>query len=259
MKKNVLLLLTLITTSCSVMKISNNYTPLIKKEDYDKLGIKERLNNSEPTVIKQSSNVAILDDEVTQDYLNEGYLILGYGTFISDSEFDDSDYKSYAATENKSVDVIIHQSQYKGSRTSNLSYSTPTSQTTYHSGSAYNSYGSTNYYGSSTTYGSKLNTIPITVHTYANAALFLSKSNVCEKSDFGLGYNPASKEIQKSLGTRDVFVINRVCKNSSAYKAGLFIGDIFIINNRKPASENKISIKVFRNNKTFNLELNSKS
>ena len=262
MKQTKLLIVYFVLTGCSAAKINQAYKPIFKSSEYENFQIEKRSEGSIPIFVEKPSSSNLVTEEETEEYINKGYVILGISNLITDKRFDSDDYKSFTTSSNyrddtEFIDTVIFTSKYLGSQTSSISYSTPTSSTTYHSGSVYGTGGSANYYGSSTTYGSKINTVPITVHSFKNTALFLSKSNVCSYLRSGLGYHQASKEIQKHIGERESFVVNRVCKESPAYKAGLFIGDIFILDKtRTPAAnEEEIHLKIFRSNKVFNITL----
>lgn len=108
-------------------------------------------------------------DEV-YDLLFSDFLVIGRSAFNGPYENPGS---SSSFAKSIGTDVFITTSQFKETRTSFVSLSTPTSSTTYVSGYS----GSGSFYGTATTYGTQQTTVPIRINRYDQNGYFLRNVN----------------------------------------------------------------------------------
>lgn len=123
--------------------------------------------NTTKVMVFEYSNVNIRE---IYDLLYSDFLVIGKSGF--NGPYQDP---KRAAEFAKSIgaDVFIAASQFKETRTSFVSSSTPTTSTTYISGYT----GSGSFYGTATSYGTKTTTEPISVDRYNQHGLYLRNLN----------------------------------------------------------------------------------
>jgi len=139
------------------------------------VGHKEFYNQMAPMKYPPTNKVMVfeysnVDLREIYELLFSDFLIIGSSGFNGPYE-DPSQAISFA----KSIgaDVFLSTSQFQETRTSFLSLSTPSSNTTYISGYS----GAGSFYGSATTYGTRTTTVPISVDRYDQDGMYLRNVN----------------------------------------------------------------------------------
>lgn len=139
------------------------------------LGHKAFYKQVAPTKYPPTSNIMVF--EYSNVDLAEIYeLLFSDFLIIGKSEFDgpyESPYQARSYAESIGADILITTAQFKETRTSFITLSTPISSTTHISG--YD--GSGSFYGTATTYGTQTTTIPVQENRYDQDGIYLKNVN----------------------------------------------------------------------------------
>jgi hypothetical protein len=129
------------------------------------------------TPVKYPPNAGVMVFEYQNVNLKEVYellfsdfLIIGHSSFNGPYE---PPAEALAYAESIGADIFLASSQFLNTRTSFINLATPTSSTTYLNGYS----GSGSFHGTATTYGTRMQTVPIVVHRYDQAGIFLRNVN----------------------------------------------------------------------------------
>ena len=260
MKIYLLLINLLLLVSCSgLRRINRGFIEVINPNAYEKYQITNRDKGSFADTIVVDRTANLLSADETIKLLNDGYIILGYSNFTSKKKYLAKHFTHSKPGKMLSTNLIVYASEYKGTTSSILPVSVPTTSTVHHSGnissSNYNA-PNYNYQGTSITDGTQVTYVPVSTKHYANSALFLAKSNICKSLTFGFESIEASRSMQKKFGRRDIFRVTRVCRDGSAYHSGLFVGDFF---HKIQKNNKKLDLLIYRNNKKIRVRINIKS
>jgi hypothetical protein len=158
-------------------------------------------------------------------YAKRGYVMIGQSMFNSGRrEADDSAVQQ--AREVGADLVLILDSRYTGSVTSNVPITTPTTTTSYSTGSAtaYGPRGSVTAYGSgtTTTYGTTTNYVPLTVHRSDYGAVFFVK----QRFNLGLFFRDLNDSERQELQSNKGVAVSVVVDGTPAFDADMLVGDV---------------------------------
>lgn len=139
------------------------------------LGYKEFYTQEAPTKYPPTQKVTLfeyanVDLEEIYKLLYSDFLVIGRSGFNGPYE---NPTQSVSFAKSIGADVFLSTSQFKETKTSVMSMSSPTMHTTYVSG--YSDTGS--HYGTATTYGTSTSTVPLSVDRYDQAGLYLRNVN----------------------------------------------------------------------------------
>lgn len=174
--------------------MQNPYKQFFSKAMDSGIPLQDSVNNPSISVVNRSEFLS------QKEYLRkQGFVLLGDSEFSAGEVLTRND-QAIAHAKNIGASHILIARSYEGTRSGNLSLTTPTQNTTYHSGNVnlYGTDGSFNtgsYYGSSTTYGTQTTNIPYSVTRYNVLASFFGSP---------VNQSDARKIIseQKSLGEK---------------------------------------------------------
>ncbi len=210
-------------------------------------------------------------EEDSRAMMENGFVMIGSSSFNSGAV-----NESQAIQQAKKVkaSVIIVYSEYTNTVTGTMPYTTynPSQTiTSYDSGSVYGAGGSA-YYSGTSTYtvpgGSSTQHIPYSVNRYDYGASYWVK---IKKLNFGVNCIELPNEVRQKLERNTGGYINVVMKNTPAFNANFFSGDVLIrmnqrdINNCqdfmnavKEYSGQKVVIEIIRKKqiKTISVQLN---
>lgn len=179
----------------------------------------ESTSTDEPKIFRGN---AIETDNQTM--LENGYSPLGYSSFNAGNV---SENQAVIQAKDVHASVVIVYSKYTNTVSGLLPLTLPTTQTstTSLSGSVYGSGGSANYYGNAytTTQGSRTTYIPYNVNRSDYFATYWVKMKT---PIFGVQVRELTPELRKQINSNKGLVIIAVIKNSPAFMADLFKGDI---------------------------------
>lgn len=139
------------------------------------LGHKDFYNQEAPTkypptavtMVFEYNNVNLRE---IYDLLFSDFLVIGRSGFNGPYE---PPANALSFAKSIGADVFLSSAQFKETKTSFMSLSTPTSSTSYISGYS----GAGSFYGTATTYGTRTTTIPIQVNRYDQGGLYLRNVN----------------------------------------------------------------------------------
>lgn len=173
-----------------------------------------------------------------QRMLEEGYVLLGYSSFNGGNV---NEQNAVMHGRRIGASVVITYSQYTHTLSGSLPITTPDIQTAtthgsataFGSGTAYGSGGYANYSGSgtafgssqTTVYGSRTTYVPYNVARYDYLATFWVKTKA---SIFGTRVVDLTAEQHREIGSNQGVMVGVVIKDTPAYKADLFKGDIIV-------------------------------
>jgi len=161
-------------------------------------------------------------DEDAQKMMEDNYVLLGYSSFFG-REFKES----LAIAQGKEIhaDVVLLYMNFKDTQSGNMPLVLPDTQTSTTQGTGV--VGMTPYSGSftTTTYGSRTMYMPFNVNRYDYLAWYWVKRRV---PLLGIIPRDLTAEERKKIGTNKGIFIAVTVKNSPAYKADVFKGDIII-------------------------------
>ena len=151
------------------------------------------------------------------------YIVVGYSSFNGGYE----DTKNAAAQAKRiGATIVLTNSQYTNTQSSNSALLLPSNQTSYHSGSVYSggTYGT--YSGTSSTYGTTA--VPITTHQrrYDQTAYYLVKST--QKIRFGVSVDDLTPDLRVKVERNTGALINIVIEDTPAFYSNIMVGDILI-------------------------------
>lgn len=217
MKRTILLLVVLVLTGCA--------NPFVKFYQDKTGGIDLTkasnvvLSTGEPKSF-QGSN----PETDSQRMLEDGYSLIGVSSF-NGGNINMSD----SLTQAKAIhaEIVLIYSKYTGTRSGVVPLTLPDTRTstTTLSGSAFGSGGYGNFYGTAntTTYGTQTTYIPYNVDRHDYLATYWIKLKPPILGVFTLDLTP---EIRKSISSNKGALVNAVIKNSPAFRADIFKGDI---------------------------------
>ena len=187
-----------------------------------------------PTGSPQVVPVAKWDDSTATTFARRGYVLIGSSSFTSGSAESDRDAISLGAQLGADL-VVILSPEYKGSVTSTIPLTLPTTTTSQTNGTAtaYGSGGPVTAFGNSTTatYGSSTTYVPVTVQRSAYGAGYFVKKHY----RFGALFRDLNEgERQEFQTNRGAYVVN-VVDNTPAYDSDILPRDVIIgINGQAP-------------------------
>jgi len=177
------------------------------------------LPTGEPKLFQGSNQ-----DTDIETMLENGYYLVGFSSFNAGNV-----NMGAALTQAKRVhaEVVLFYSKYTGTRSGVMPLTVPDTQksTTTLSGSTYGSGGFESFSGTAntTTYGSKTVYTPYSVDRYDYLAVYWIKG---KPPVFGVHVKDLTPEIRQSIGSNRGLLVNVVIKNSPAFRADIFKGDI---------------------------------
>ncbi|OIR04247.1 hypothetical protein GALL_137290 [mine drainage metagenome] len=135
----------------------------------------QTFQQSSPTKFPATTNVMVfeyrnVDIHNIYDLLFSDFLIIGKSGFTGSYE---DPRASLEFAKSIGTDVFVTTSQFKGTRTSFVPMSTPTSDTSYMSGYS----GGTPFYGTTNSYGTTTTMIPVNYDRYEQNGLYLKNVN----------------------------------------------------------------------------------
>lgn len=179
---------------------------------------------AEPLVERTSGKA---DDAFFNAYNRRGYGVIGVASFTSSRGESDAAAIKQARAVGADL-VVIAEPVHRGSSTTHIPLTLPTTTTAYTSGTAtvYGSGGTATAVGNSTTtiHATQTSIIPVTVnHTGYGAAFFIKQRLV-----LGVNTRALNDEERAQLQTNKGLVIRAVVDGSPAYEADLLVGDIIL-------------------------------
>lgn len=177
------------------------------------------LPSGEPKLFQGSNQEAD-----SQRMIEDGYALVGFSSFNGGNVNADD-----ALPQAKSVhaEIILYYSEYTGTRSGTIPLILPDTQTstTTLSGSTFGTsgYGSFSGTANTTTYGTRTGYIPYSVNQYDYFASYWIKR---KPPVFGVYIRDLTPELRKSIGSNKGVLVNAVIKNSPAFRADIFKGDI---------------------------------
>lgn len=183
--------------------------------------------NSKMIILPEGEPAVFNGSDLDNDYqkmVEDGYILLGHSSFQGAN----IDFKQ-AKTHGKKVhaEIVLLYSKYQKTVSGNMPLMLPNTQTTATnvSGNVSGSGGNAYYSGSgtSTTNGSRAVYVPFNVDRYEYFASYWIKR---KGTIFGVEPRGITDKIRSEIGSNMGVLVNVVIKNSPAFFAGLFKGDV---------------------------------
>lgn len=248
--------LSMLFVSLALSACVNNYEKFY--QDYSQKWATGIASPSKPPSVCPSSGSPIQD---VKRMFERGYVNIGESSFNAEAEPKEN---ALAKAKEVGAECVIIYSQYTGTDTGSIPFTTTTPVTTYQSGSvntfsgSYSAFG--NYRGTSTTYVPQTTYIPYSIDRYDQNALFFAPM---KESCFGVLSEDMTDDQKRMVGSNKGFVVSAVRHDSPADLANLLPGDIVTAVDGDAGNLDKflsrsgetISLTVFRAEKNFVLPL----
>ncbi|HMI82806.1 MAG TPA: PDZ domain-containing protein [Polyangiaceae bacterium] len=164
-------------------------------------------------------------ESMLANYKKRGYVMVGHSMFNSGT----NESEASALKQGQAIGadlVLVINPQYRGSVTSNIPITTPTSTTSYTAGSAtaYGPAGPVTAYGSAstTTYGNKTTYMPMTVHRSDYGAIYFVK----QRFTLGAFVRDLNDGERQELQTNQGVVVLTIVDDTPAFRADILPGDV---------------------------------
>lgn len=260
MKTIVLILsLTVIISGCAQSGYKKFYNPFVDTKALS--GVELLGPNEEPRVLTSND----LDQDL-RTLRAKRYIVVGYSSFNGKYE----DTKNAAAQAKKlGATLVLVNSEYTNTQSSNSALLIPSNQTSFHTGSVYSggTYGT--YSGTTSSYGTSV--VPFTMHQrrYDQTAYYLVKST--RKLRFGIALVDLTPNLRVEIERNTGALIDIVIEDTPAFYSNILAGDILIsiddnlVKNVKHAHELMVKIPeqqsvstfvVMRNGRTKSIKIN---
>lgn len=224
MKNFALILLAALSISgCATNSYQAFYTQNLTPDDMTKI---DALKPGEEPKLLYSQDM----DRDYKTLRSKNYVVIGHSSFNGGLEHTDN---AIAQAKAVGASVILVNTKYTNTLTTNSTLLLPDNKTTYHSGNIYGSGGGyANYSGTSTTYGTTA--VPYTTHQdrYDQSAYFLAKSN--QKVRFGIGTAEIPPELRAEIERNTGALVDVVMEDMPAYVANIMAGDVLIAVDGRP-------------------------
>ena len=169
----------------------------------------------------------VITDDLTRDILRireDGYEPVGYSSFVGPPQ---DPKKAIKQAKKLKAEIIVYASTYESTRSGAMPILIPNNRTTTLTGNAYGSGGWGSYSGTASTYGSTPVVVPFSVDRYNQTAVYFAKIRP-EKIGLGLRYSPLDPVKAKELGTNKAVIVEYVIRQSPAFLADIFSGDVVL-------------------------------
>jgi membrane-associated protease RseP (regulator of RpoE activity) len=175
----------------------------------------------------QVVSVAKWDSNTAGSFARQGYVLIGSSSFTSGHPEPDQDAIRLGTQIGADL-VVILSPEYKGTVSSNVPITVPTTSTSYTNASAtaYGAGGPAMAYGSSTTttYGTSTTYVPVTVQRSAYAAGYFIKKHYV----FGAMFRDLNDAERQQYQTNRGAYVSTVIDGSPAYNADILPGDVIL-------------------------------
>jgi len=220
MKQLIAISFVILLTGCASNPFSKFYYDLTNGQDLTKFDHLTLLEKDKKPLLYRGKDKD--DDRIKM--LENNYIMVGYSSFNAgnvDEKGVFTQAKRIRAT------AIVLYSQYTNTVSGAMPLTLPDTQTsnTNVSGSVYGSGGYANYsgYANTTTYGTKTTYIPYNVQRYDYGATYWVQRN---RTTFGLVPIDLDANLRAEIQSNKGMLIEAVIKNSPAFRADIFRGDI---------------------------------
>lgn len=180
-----------------------------------------------PTGSPQVAAVAHWDANTAGACARQGYVLIGSSSFTSGHPEPDQDAIKLATQIGADLVVILNP-EYKGTVSTSVPITVPTTSTSYTNANAtaYGAGGPVMAYGNSTTttYGSSTTYVPVTVQRSAYAAGFFIKKRYI----FGAMFRDLNDTERQQYQTNRGAYVSTVIDGSPAYNADILPGDVIL-------------------------------
>ncbi len=154
----------------------------------------------------------------------DGYAIVGFSSFSGPSINAD---KAKKQAKRIKAEIVIYTSSYERTRSGGMPMMMPNNTTTTMNANVYGSGGVGGFGGTANTYGTTPVVVPFSVDSYHTTAYYFSRVRP-EKIGWGLRWNTLTPEQARAVGTNKAMVVYAVVRNSPAFDADIFPGDIIL-------------------------------
>jgi len=220
MKLYLLLPIIIGLSACAANPFSKFYYDLTNGQDLTKLKHISLLEEGQEPLLYKGSD----KDEDRIKMLENNYVMVGYSSFNAGNVNENGVFtqaKKVRAT------AIVLYSQYTNTVSGSMPLTLPNTQTsnTNISGNVYGSGGYANYsgYANTTTYGTKTTYIPYNVRRFDYGATYWVKR---KNTTFGLIPIDLDANLRAEIQSNKGMLVEAVIKDSPAYRADIFRGDI---------------------------------
>jgi len=250
-------------SGCALTRGGNGYSDFYKAETWATPGAIAEMRAGPVAVSPRVDPVPKWDESIASVYARQGYVLIGSSAFTSGRPEPDQDAITLGTQVGADL-VVILSPEYKGTVTTSVPITTPSSTTSYTNGTA-TAYGAGSpmmAYGNSTTttYGTSTSYIPITVQRSGYAADYFVK----KRYRFGANYRDLTDSERQQLQTNRGVYVSTIVDNSPAYNSDILPGDAIVsVNEHAPSgaagfsellNENRgrtVNITVIRAGKTL--------
>lgn len=151
-----------------------------------------------------------------------GYYMVGYSNFDAGRI---AEGRAMEQAKKIRAEIVIVYSKYRGTVTSLMAVTVPTTQTTEHSGTISGSGAPINYSSTSKTTGTRTDYIPYSVDRFGYLATYWVKR---KEGGLGIAAVDLTPMDRRALGANYGVVVTSVTKGGAAFKQDILIGDVIV-------------------------------
>lgn len=220
MKQLLYMSFVILLTACASNPFSKFYSDLTNGEDLTKFNHLILLEKGQKPLLYKGAD----KDEDRIKMLENNYTMIGYSSFNAGNVDENG---VYSQAKKVHATAIVLYSQYTNTVSGSMPLTLPNTQSsnTNISGNVYGSGGYANYsgYANTTTYGTKTTYIPYNVRRYDYGATYWVKR---KSITFGIVPVDLDADLRAKIQSNKGMLIEAVIKNSPAFRADIFRGDI---------------------------------